>query len=155
MYFEFWPAASKVPYWTLVAISLTPLYIWHLFTCSYFCRGSPTKQSCEVWLKLAQWYRSCHFKVNWRRQKPDIDGHKSSINSAYWVILHAFCRLFFFFNQLWKNLSGIPSECQTVCVQIRSAILSSLISVQTICQLLACVTSRQRVKHKAPCFSTD
>ena len=30
------------------------------FSC--FCRGSPKEHSCEVWLKLAKFYRSCHFK---------------------------------------------------------------------------------------------
>ena len=35
---------------------------------------------------------------------------------------------------LKKNLSGIPSECQTVWCQIRPNILSGLIWVQTVCK---------------------
>ena len=47
-----------------------------------------------------------------------------------------FCRLLIFLkNQyIWKFLSGIPSECQTVWIQIRSDILSGLIWVQTVCK---------------------
>ena len=39
-------------------------------------------------------------------------------------------------NQLFwkKKLSGIPSECQTVWIQIRTDILSGLILVQTVCK---------------------
>ena len=41
----------------------------------------------------------------------------------------------FFQNQLFrKNLSGIPSEWQTVWIQIRPNILSGLIWVQTVCK---------------------
>ena len=38
-------------------------------------------------------------------------------------------------NQLfWKDLSGIPSECQTDWIQIRPNVLSGLIWVQTVCK---------------------
>ena len=42
----------------------------------------------------------------------------------------------FFHDQLFflKILSGIPSECQTVWIQIRPDILSGLIWVQTVCK---------------------
>ena len=41
--------------------------------------------------------------------------------------------VFFFQNHLFrKNLSGIPSECQTVWIQIRPDILSGLIRVQSV-----------------------
>ena len=33
-----------------------------------------------------------------------------------------------------KILSGIPSECKTICIQIRPNILSGLIWVQTVCR---------------------
>ena len=33
-----------------------------------------------------------------------------------------------------KNLSGIPSECQTVWIQIRPDVLSGLIWIQTVCK---------------------
>ena len=47
---------------------------------------------------------------------------------------HAFCHLFFQ-NQLFrKTLSVIPSECQTVCIQIRPDIFAGLILVQTVCK---------------------
>ena len=48
-----------------------------------------------------------------------------------------FCRLliFFFQNQLFRKLlSGIPSECQTDWIQIRSDVLSDLIWVQAVCK---------------------
>ena len=43
---------------------------------------------------------------------------------------------FFFFLNLHfqKGLSGIPSECQTVGIQIRPDVLSGLIWVQTVCK---------------------
>ena len=43
-------------------------------------------------------------------------------NFAFWVIWMLFCCLWIFFQKLTfskKNLSGIPSECQTVWIQIR------------------------------------
>ena len=42
-----------------------------------------------------------------------------------------FFQKFFFFR---KILSGIPSECQTVWIQIRPNILLGLIWVQTVCK---------------------
>ena len=49
-----------------------------------------------------------------------------------------------------KNLSGIPSECQTVWIQIRPDKTSGLIWVQTVCkgyqQMTTVTTSRERVK---------
>ena len=62
------------------------------------------------------------------------------------------CGFFFFsINFFQKHLSGIPSECQTVWIQIRPDILSGLICVQTICkgyQQISNVTSRgERVKN--------
>ena len=55
---------------------------------------------------------------------------------AYWVILHAFLSSADFFqNQLFRKvLSGVPSECQTVRIQIRPDILSALICIQTVCK---------------------
>ena len=42
---------------------------------------------------------------------------------------------FVFLNHFFeKNISGIPSECQTVWVQIRPDILSGLVWVQTVCK---------------------
>ena len=63
-----------------------------------------------------------------------------------------FCRLLFFFKSTFsKNLSGIPSECQTVWNQIRPDILSDLIWVQTVCkgyqQTTIIATSGERIKH--------
>ena len=33
-----------------------------------------------------------------------------------------------------KNNSGIPTECQTVCIKIRLDVTSSLIWIQTVCK---------------------
>ena len=75
---------------------------------------------------------------------------------------------FFFFFFFFKKLSGIPSEYQTVWIQIRPDILSGLIWVQTVCksnqQTTKVATSGERVKllisrEKKNCFlssfSTD
>ena len=41
----------------------------------------------------------------------------------------------FFQNQLFRTfLSGIPSECQTDWIKIRTDILSGLIRVQSVCK---------------------
>ena len=55
---------------------------------------------------------------------------------AYWVILHASLSSADFFQKqrIRKFLSGIPSECQTVWVQIRPDVLSGLFWVQTVCK---------------------
>ena len=54
----------------------------------------------------------------------------------------------FFQNHLFPNiLSGIPSECQTVCTEIRNNTLLALIWVQTVCKDYQQMTiSRQCVK---------
>ena len=69
------------------------------------------------------------------------------------VILHVFCRLGNFLNRLFffqNNLSGMPSGCQTVWIQIRPDFLSGLIWVQTVCknyqQTTKVATSGKRVK---------
>ena len=51
-------------------------------------------------------------------------------NFAYFFVIYGF-----FFNYLFqKNLSGIPSESQSVWIQIRTGALSGLIWVQTVCK---------------------
>ena len=52
------------------------------------------------------------------------------------IILNAFVlSTDFFQNKLFrKNISGIPSECQTDWIQIKPDILSGLIWVQTVCK---------------------
>ena len=67
-----------------------------------------------------------------------------------WVILHAFWSsvdFFFFQNWFFQNLSGIPSQCQTVWIQIRPDVL---IWVLTVCkgyqQMTKVATSGERVK---------
>ena len=47
-------------------------------------------------------------------------------------MLFCLLRIFFQINFFKKNLLGIPSECQTDWIQIRSDILSGLIRVQTV-----------------------
>ena len=56
---------------------------------------------------------------------------------AYWVILHAILSSASFFEYQFfrKILSGLPSECQTVWIQIRPDLLSGLIWVQTLGKL--------------------
>ena len=61
------------------------------------------------------------------------------------------CKSFFFFKLTFSKKSlGIPSECQTVWIQIRPNILLGLIWVQTVCkgyqQMTKVATSRERVK---------
>ena len=65
-----------------------------------------------------------------------IDFTLNSLPAQCWVIFHSFLlSADFFQNQLfWKNLSGIPSECQTVWIQIRPDILSVLVWVQIVCK---------------------
>ena len=54
--------------------------------------------------------------------------------------IHVYCMLFsrllvFFQNELFlKILPGIPSECQTVWIQIRPDRTSGLVLVQTVCK---------------------
>ena len=57
----------------------------------------------------------------------------------------------FFLLTLSKHLSGIPSECHTVWIQIRPDVLWGLIRVQTVCkgyQQMTKVTSGGRVTGK-------
>ena len=56
--------------------------------------------------------------------------------------LHAFLSSADFFqNQLFRKiLSGIPSECLTVWIQITPDILYSLILVQTVCKVFQQMT---------------
>ena len=49
---------------------------------------------------------------------------------SYFFVVCCFYKINFF----KKILSGIPSECQTVWIQIRLDILSGLIWVQTVCK---------------------
>ena len=67
------------------------------------------------------------------------------------MIFFVFCR-FLFGNQLFRKiLSGIPSGCQTVWIQIQRDILSSLVWVQTVCKgyqrTTKVASSRQRVDN--------
>ena len=71
---------------------------------------------------------------------------------ACWVILHAFSSSADFFqNQLFqKILQGIPSDCQTVWIQIRIGILLVPIWIQTVWkdypQSTKVATSKEKVK---------
>ena len=58
----------------------------------------------------------------------------ANINDTLTLCLHTYLSSGDFFqNQLFRKiLSGIPSECQTVWIQIRPDILSGLIRVQTV-----------------------
>ena len=71
------------------------------------------------------------------------------VNFACFFVVNGFCYEINFFK---KNLSGIPSECQTVWVQIRPDVLSGLIWVQIVCkgyqQMTKVATSREGVNSK-------
>ena len=69
--------------------------------------------------------------LDWlKRRKPPILALCLLSNFACFFVV-----CWFFQNQLFqKILSGIPSECQTVLMQIRPDILSGLIWIQTICK---------------------
>ena len=60
------------------------------------------------------------------------------------------CGYFFKLTFLQKYLSGIPSECQTVWIQIKPGVLPGLIWVQTVCkgyqQTTKVATSMETVK---------
>ena len=65
--------------------------------------------------------------------------------------LGKFACLWIFLSKLFqKNLSGIPSDCQTVWIQIRPDVLSGLIWDQTVCkgnqQMTKVATRGERVK---------
>ena len=97
-----------------------------------------------------------YFLVNNKKKNPFI-----MLPAAGVIDTLTLCMLsnFVFFSRLWiiffkltfskKFLSGIPSECQTVWIQIRSDNLSGLIWVQTVCkgyqQMTKVVTSGERV----------
>ena len=63
---------------------------------------------------------------------------KSNMSKNYRKFCILFCRLLIFFkiNFLEKILTGLPSECQTVWIQIRLDKMSGLIWVQTVCTLI-------------------
>ena len=71
-----------------------------------------------------------------------FDCKKGWFNSSHAAFFHFFfvCLFCFLlgggggFNQIFpKNLTGIPSECQTVWLQIRLDVLSGMNLVQTVC----------------------
>ena len=61
---------------------------------------------------------------------------KEPLFFACWVNLHSLLSSADFFqNRLFRKiLSGIHSQCQTVWIQIRPDVVSSLIWVQTVCK---------------------
>ena len=66
---------------------------------------------------------------------PEFRINPENFHPCYWLTMLFFvcCLLLFFQNQLFqKTLSGIPSECQTVWILIRSDVC--LIWVQTVCK---------------------
>ena len=52
----------------------------------------------------------------------------------FFVLFFSSADIFFKITFFEKNPSGIPTECQTVSIQIRPEILSGLIWVQTFCK---------------------
>ena len=79
-----------------------------------------------LWVSRLQWVKTHQQLVKWTCLY---------LTFTCWVILHAFLSSvdIFFLNPLFqKNLSGIPSECQTVWIQIWPDVLSGLIWVRTV-----------------------
>ena len=75
------------------------------------------------------------------------------------VIFHAFMLSadFFQINFSFKILSGIPSECQIVLIQIRPDILLGLIWVQTVCkcyQQMTLVAGKELINLYFVCASS-
>ena len=70
--------------------------------------------------------------------------HLAKINSATWEFFHEFLKSADFFqNQLYRKIiSGIPSDCQTVWIQIRPDIL---IWFQTVCKNYQQTTLRELI----------
>ena len=60
----------------------------------------------------------------------------SCLNSMHaGLFFMLFCRMLIFSKSIFKKtLSGIPSACQTVWIQIRTDIMLVLIWVQTVCK---------------------
>ena len=81
-------------------------------------------------------------------------GKKTTKLFACWVIFHDLIVVCWIFSKLtfFKKISGKLSECKTVCIQIRTDILSVLIWVQTLCkgyqQTTKVAASKERVKTK-------
>ena len=88
------------------------LYIFYfcIVICCYFCLGSPLLALLSLSLG---------------------DKHKMTYRLHMTLTL---CMLGYFACFSKKNLTGIPSECQTVWIQIRPDILSGLIWVQAVCK---------------------
>ena len=63
------------------------------------------------------------------------DKSRQRFNRPYYILIMLFCRLLNFFESTFRKiLSGIPSHCQTVWIQIRPYILSGPIWSQTVCK---------------------
>ena len=71
--------------------------------------------------------------------------------------LHAFLSSadFLKINFFEKNISGIPSECQTVWIEIRPNILYGLIWFQTVCKGNQQTTHKQRVNEASTATETS
>ena len=88
--------------------------------------------------------------------------HKSCLPCKIWWTSTKFYNLNFLLHfpltLCRKNLSGIPSECQTVWIQIRPDVLSCLIRVQTVCkgyqQTTKVATSWEQVRFYHVHFTT-
>ena len=78
-----------------------------------------------------------HFPRNWATLKHRITimSPFNSLSPQSWEIFHDFLSSTDFFqNQLFRKIiSGLPSECKTIWIQIRPDVLLSLIWIQTVC----------------------
>ena len=75
----------------------------------------------------------------------------NSLHTYFFIFLLS-AVFFFKFNFFKKFFQELLSECQTVCIQIRTDILSVLIWVQTVCkgyqQMTNIATCKERVKYE-------
>ena len=74
------------------------------------------------------------YKLNSCLKKTNL---QSDLASVIFTWLQKLAAVFYFNFQnqhIWKGLSGTPSECQKVWIQIKPDILSDLIWVQTVCK---------------------
>ena len=85
---------------------------------------------CQMIIQDIASHSISHWRKNIDTFKISNSLHTRYIPNFFFVVCLLFSKTFFF----PKILSGVPSECQTVWIQIRPDILSGLIWVQTVCK---------------------
>ena len=103
-----------------------------------------------TWLCMSQWNFSAvvkikkNFKLNAMSIKDFIEYQDiNSLHAGLFCMYFFVCRFFSKLSSSKKNLSGIPSECQTVWFQIWTHSLSGLMWVQPLFDLMLYVHGKQ------------